>query len=103
MVGSICGGFCYMIGYWIIMNVIINTNDEYVPNQILIEGSEKDWILTIRFIENYLGGITVIIFGINCWSQILYGNKLYRIFVTGINLLIVSIILFKEMKERYGH
>ena len=65
MVGMSIGGLCFMSGYWIIMDIWINSRNNHVWN----------WRITIVFFEFWLGGMSAIIYGLHCWIKILDNKK----------------------------
>ena len=65
MVGLSVGGLCFMMGYWIIMDIWIDLGDTDVWN----------WRITIVFFEFWLCGVSCIIYGVHCWNHILNDKK----------------------------
>eukprot|EP01084_Bolivina_argentea_P109825 196220_1 len=92
MTGLILGGLFYMMGYWIILDILVNINRSEIPTRYNFD-DVWDWKLTVTFFEFYLGGITAIFYGIDCFFKILT-EKQSGVFVFLSQLALVSLICF---------
>eukprot|EP01084_Bolivina_argentea_P146140 255973_1 len=92
MIAMIAGGLLYMIGYWILLDLILNLADDIIP----FKWNNEDifnWVLTVHFFQFWLGGSTAIIYGFECFFRIL-DEKPWKIFVFLSQLMLVSLVCF---------